>query len=268
MRKCTEDVSSLYAKKEQDEQESKVRTSVSEKITLEVEATLPSINNTASGLADAQISAAEHKVLSKKKRRMTHLSISVGVTWPTDDVTHDKESLRKLFSQFGRVKHVRLGEAGGRAIPGTRFCDLFNWDDGRSPVDAFSAAMAGSGDPAEARLVTPDGQLYVHLAFAPARGGKRVAYVIDVTAWKEMERQLSQSNKMQAVGQLAGGVAHDFNNLLTAVRLNTDELLNRHPVGDPDYSELQAINQTVARAAGLVLAGLDAVDRESMHGPA
>ena len=81
-----------------------------------VEATLPSINNTASGLADAQISAAEHKVLSKKKRRMTHLSISVGVTWPTDDVTHDKESLRKLFSQFGRVKHVRLGEAGGRAI--------------------------------------------------------------------------------------------------------------------------------------------------------
>lgn len=141
---------------------------------------------------------------------------------------------------------------GGRAIPGTRFCDLFNWDDGRSPVDAFSAAMAGSGDPAEARLVTPDGQLYVHLAFAPARGGKRVAYVIDVTAWKEMERQLSQSNKMQAVGQLAGGVAHDFNNLLTAVRLNTDELLNRHPVGDPDYSELQAINQTVARAAGLV----------------
>ena len=47
-------------------------------------------------------------------------------------------------------------------------------------------------------------------------------------------------------------MAHDFNNLLTAVRLNADELLNRHPVGDPDYGELQSINQTVARAAGLV----------------
>ncbi|MHA6287028.1 ATP-binding protein [Maricaulis sp. CAU 1757] len=141
--------------------------------------------------------------------------------------------------------------SGGKAIPGIRFCDLFNWDDGRSATDAFAAAMAGSGEPAEARLET-EKQTYVHLAFAPARGGKRVAYVIDVTSWKELERQFSQSNKMQAVGQLAGGVAHDFNNLLTAVRLNTDELLNRHPVGDPDYSELQSINQTVARAAGLV----------------
>lgn len=142
--------------------------------------------------------------------------------------------------------------SGGKALPGIKFCDLFNWEDGRSPTDAFAAAMAGSSDPAEARLNRDDKGVYVHLAFAPARGGKRVAYVIDVTAWKELERQFSQANKMQAVGQLAGGVAHDFNNLLTAVRLNCDELLNRHPVGDPDYSELQSINQTVARAAGLV----------------
>ena len=142
--------------------------------------------------------------------------------------------------------------SGGKALPGLKFCDLFNWEDGRSPNDAFAAAMAGSSDPAEARLDVDDRAIYVHLAFAPARGGKRVAYVIDVTAWKELERQFSQANKMQAVGQLAGGVAHDFNNLLTAVRLNCDELLNRHPVGDPDYSELQSINQTVARAAGLV----------------
>ena len=139
----------------------------------------------------------------------------------------------------------------GKAVPGVKFCEIFTWDDGRSATDAFSAAMAGSSEPAEAQLAG-DHPAYVHLAFAPARGGKRVAYVIDVTSWKEMERQFSQANKMQAVGQLAGGVAHDFNNLLTAVRLNCDELLNRHPVGDPDYGELQSINQTVARAAGLV----------------
>lgn len=140
---------------------------------------------------------------------------------------------------------------GGKAVPGVKFCEMFDWDDGRSATDAFSSAMAGSGDPAEAKLAG-EKPAYVHLAFAPARGGKRVAYIIDVTSWKDMERQFSQANKMQAVGQLAGGVAHDFNNLLTAVRLNTDELLNRHPVGDPDYGELQAINSTVARAAGLV----------------
>lgn len=141
--------------------------------------------------------------------------------------------------------------SGGQAIPGVKFKSLFQWEEGESAAEAFDAAMAGGTELAEARLNTEKVQ-YVRLAFAPARGGKRVAYVIDVTAWKDLERQVAQSNKMQAVGQLAGGVAHDFNNLLTAIRLNCDELLNRHPVGDPSYGELQAINQTVARAAGLV----------------
>ena len=79
-----------------------------------------------------------------------------------------------------------------------------------------------------------------------------VAYIIDVSMRRDIEDQLFQSQKMQSIGLLAGGVAHDFNNLLTAIRLNTDELLGRHPVGDPSYPELQQINQTVSRSAGLV----------------
>lgn len=78
------------------------------------------------------------------------------------------------------------------------------------------------------------------------------AYLVDVSARKSLEAQLVQSQKMQAIGQLAAGVAHDFNNLLTAIRLNTDELLQRHPVGDPSYPELQNINTTGSRAAALV----------------
>ncbi|MEP3654942.1 MAG: ATP-binding protein [Litorimonas sp.] len=78
------------------------------------------------------------------------------------------------------------------------------------------------------------------------------AYLVNVSARKMLEDQLVQSQKMQAIGQLAAGVAHDFNNLLTAIRLNTDELLQRHPVGDPSYPELQNINTTGARAAALV----------------
>ena len=78
------------------------------------------------------------------------------------------------------------------------------------------------------------------------------AYLVDTTERKSLEEQLRQSQKMQAIGQLAAGVAHDFNNLLTAIRLNADELLQRHPVGDPSYPELQNINATGARAAALV----------------
>src|SRR5690606_37373865 len=67
-----------------------------------------------------------------------------------------------------------------------------------------------------------------------------------------MELQLSQAQKMQAVGQLAGGVAHDFNNLLTAIQFQLDALLQRHPVGDPSYEGLNEIRQTATRAADLV----------------
>ena len=77
-------------------------------------------------------------------------------------------------------------------------------------------------------------------------------YMVDTSARKLLEDQLVQSQKMQAIGQLAAGVAHDFNNLLTAIRLNTDELLQRHPIGDPSYPELQNINTTGIRAAALV----------------
>ena len=76
--------------------------------------------------------------------------------------------------------------------------------------------------------------------------------MVDTSARKLLEDQLVQSQKMQAIGQLAAGVAHDFNNLLTAIRLNADELLQRHPIGDPSYPELQNINTTGIRAAALV----------------
>lgn len=148
------------------------------------------------------------------------------------------------------VNSALVQMTGGQAKSGAVFADLFDWDTGRNADDVFEKASR-KGEPAEAVLKT-DPPMDIHLVFSPSKGGKRSAYMIDVTAWKELERQLSQGNKMQAVGQLAGGVAHDFNNLLTAIRLNVDELLGRHPVGDPSYAELQVINQTVARAAGLV----------------
>ncbi len=78
------------------------------------------------------------------------------------------------------------------------------------------------------------------------------AYIVDVRSRKALEDQLGQAQKMQIIGQLAGGIAHDFNNLLTAIRGNADILLERHPVGDPSYQELQQINQSVSRSTGLV----------------
>ncbi len=74
----------------------------------------------------------------------------------------------------------------------------------------------------------------------------------DATDFKELEDRFSQSQKMHAVGQLAGGVAHDFNNLLTAILGYCDLLLLRHDRFDPDYPDLIQIQQNANRAAGLV----------------
>ena len=79
-----------------------------------------------------------------------------------------------------------------------------------------------------------------------------IAVLHDATELKSLEAQFVQSQKMQAIGQLAGGVAHDFNNLLTAISGHCDLLLLRHDQGDTDYSDLVQINQNANRAAALV----------------
>ncbi|MDA0241149.1 MAG: PAS domain S-box protein, partial [Proteobacteria bacterium] len=79
-----------------------------------------------------------------------------------------------------------------------------------------------------------------------------VVHIIDTTEQKSLEIQFNQSQKMQAVGQLAGGVAHDFNNLLTAMIGFCDLLLGRHGSGDPSFADIMQIKQNANRAANLV----------------
>lgn len=79
-----------------------------------------------------------------------------------------------------------------------------------------------------------------------------VLHFIDTTEHKNLEVQFAQSQKMQAIGQLAGGVAHDFNNLLTAMIGFSDLLLSRHGPDDPSFSDIQQIKQNANRATNLV----------------
>lgn len=115
---------------------------------------------------------------------------------------------------------------------------------GRSTND--SQFLRGRGARAETFV-----QVVLNRATGP-EGPHLIAVINDVTELKSLEAQFVQSQKMQAIGQLAGGVAHDFNNLLTAISGHCDLLLLRHDEGDGDYADLIQIHQNANRAAGLV----------------
>ena len=83
-----------------------------------------------------------------------------------------------------------------------------------------------------------------------------IGVALDITDRKQLADQLRQSQKLQAIGELAGGVAHDFNNLLMVVKGHAEMLLDRLPRGSADrqipaLQNVEQIQQAAERAAAL-----------------
>ncbi len=119
-------------------------------------------------------------------------------------------------------------------------------------VRRFASGQSASGDIAVRLKGRPDEP--VAMTIAGARGLGEAAVLLslkDNSEESKLQRQVAQATKMQAVGQLAGGVAHDFNNILTAILGHCDLMLMRHSPGDSDYDDIQQIRNNSNRAASL-----------------
>ncbi len=98
--------------------------------------------------------------------------------------------------------------------------------------------------------------------FAP---GVRVYTIRDLTKQRQLEEELAQSRKMDAIGQLAGGVAHDFNNLLTVIMSYSSLLLGDIETTDPRRQDVQEISDAAERAAALTGQLLAFSRKQVMH---
>ena len=149
--------------------------------------------------------------------------------WSGEEKSIEMEPLSSLI---GEASRDRFGKAFGEALAH------------RSEIEPVDALLSIEGDHAV--------RLYLSASEMSAGSPEQInVYALDMTDQRKLEAQFAQSQKMQAVGQLAGGVAHDFNNLLTAIIGFSDLLLLKHKPGDPSFSELMQIKQNANRAAGL-----------------
>ncbi len=121
-------------------------------------------------------------------------------------------------------------------------------------------------DQLENEFTFPDGSKgWFELRFEPVPEGVFILS-LDTSERRRIQEQLVQSQKMEAIGRLAGGVAHDFNNLLTVILLYGERLLEKLPADDPNRGAVEQIKLAGERASALT-AQLLAFSRQQVFEP-
>ena len=151
------------------------------------------------------------------------------------------------------------------------------WFEAITPEDrnlvsgAMAELMAGREYRVEFRIDRPDGvQLWVEGRGYPVRDAigtvtHAVGVVTNITGRKQLESQLLQAQKMEAIGQLAGGIAHDFNNILTVINGNASQLLDGGTLPPKAARSIQLIYTAGERAASLTRQLLVFSRKQAIH---
>ena len=154
---------------------------------------------------------------------------------------------------FTRLTGFSAGEINARGWDG-----LYDPEDAAVVSRHEEVLLSNRSDSMEVRTVTKSGQVRWVRAYArPMWDAKcgRVTRIFgasqDITIYRDLEQQLRQSQKMEAIGQLAGGVAHDFNNLLTVIIGYGQLLVKGFASGNPNVEHLEPVLDAAKRASQL-----------------
>ena len=186
---------------------------------------------------------------SRQRTRRFIANAPVGVA-VLDPLGHLEEANEALAEFFG----MNLADLLGKKVAGF----LSPEDEAilKARLEGLAAGRVAPNGPIEVRLGggrEKSASVFLSVLGTKGAGDEGLLlHFIDTTEQKSLEVQFAQSQKMQAVGQLAGGVAHDFNNLLTAMIGFCDLLLGRFRPGDSSFADIMQIKQNANRAANLV----------------
>ena len=195
----------------------------------------------------------QHETALNASEERTNYALEAGRmgVWELDLVTQRVTWSRTMAAMYGLTPEMSPTTTAA-------FMALIHPDDRGATEEAVKAAVVTGADfDTEFRVVWPDGSIHWNagrarvLRDAQGRPARVLGVGTDISERKLLEAQFRQAQKMEAIGQLAGGVAHDFNNLLTAILGYSNFVIDTLGPQDARRADMEEILKAGQRAASL-----------------